>query len=107
AQGTAAPAPPGIGPAPLVADASGAPSPKPAIHAAPKTTQAHPSRPAAPARPQHWAAAQPATAREACGTRTFLSLAMCLDRQCERPRFRSEPSCARMLEARRRRAGDY
>lgn len=50
---------------------------------------------------------EPATAREACGNRTFISLAMCLDRQCERPRFRREPSCERMLQAKRRRSGEY
>jgi non-specific serine/threonine protein kinase len=39
------------------------------------------------------AAAGPASPREACGTRVFIALAMCMDKQCESPQFRSHPQC--------------
>lgn len=60
-----------------------------------------------PTRAERYVDVGPATAREACGDRSFISLAICLDRQCERPRFRDEPQCVRMLEAKRRRSGNY
>jgi hypothetical protein len=36
--------------------------------------------------------------REACGTRTFLALALCMEQQCETPRFRSHAQCDRVRE---------
>jgi len=51
-----------------------------------------------------------ATPREACGSRVFLALAVCMEEQCERPRFRNHPQCdkVRAIVERRRRgeAGD-
>ena len=46
----------------------------------------------------------PATAREACGDRRFIALAICIDRECERPRFRESAECVRVLEVKQRRA---
>ena len=46
----------------------------------------------------------PATAREACGDRRFIALAICIDRECERPRFRASAECVRVLEVKQRRA---
>ncbi len=45
-----------------------------------------------------------ATPREACGARVFLSLAVCMEEQCERPRFKTHPQCdkVRAIVERRR-----
>jgi hypothetical protein len=48
--------------------------------------------------------AAPAAPREACGERNFLSMAVCMDRQCRQPQYRSHPQCEefiRYAEARR------
>ena len=62
------------------------------------------SRPAPPYRPDSRIAAGPRTVREACGDRRFIALAVCIDRECERPRFRATPECVQVLEVKRRRA---
>ena len=46
----------------------------------------------------------PATASEACGSRLFIALAVCMDRECERPQFRDSPECVRVLNVKRQRA---
>ncbi len=46
----------------------------------------------------------PTTAREACADRRFIAFAVCVDRECERPRFRETAECQRVLEVKRRRA---
>jgi hypothetical protein len=54
--------------------------------------------------PAHALAATPASPREACGARNFFSMAVCMDRQCRQPQYRSHPECAefvRYAEARR------
>ena len=58
----------------------------------------------APTRAQPAAPSGPTTAREACGDRRFIALAICIDRECERPRFREGAECVRVLEVKRRRA---
>jgi hypothetical protein len=40
---------------------------------------------------------QPASAREACGRRVFIALAVCMDERCEEPRFRSSEECVAVL----------
>jgi len=55
-------------------------------------------------RPDAAVSSGPASAREACGDRRFIALAVCVDRECERPRFRDTPECVRVLEVKRRRA---
>lgn len=45
----------------------------------------------------------PTSAREACGNRNFISQAVCMDRECERPRFRKAAECVRVLEMKQRR----
>ncbi|HKX39648.1 MAG TPA: hypothetical protein VJO99_00705, partial [Burkholderiaceae bacterium] len=45
----------------------------------------------------------PRTAAEACGRRVFIALAICMDRECERPAFRDHPDCKRVLELKRQR----
>jgi len=45
----------------------------------------------------------PASAREACGKRVFLALWNCMDRECERPRYRDQPECVKVLDVKRRR----
>ena len=40
---------------------------------------------------------QPATAREACGRRVFIALAVCMDERCEEPRFRNTEECVSVL----------
>jgi hypothetical protein len=47
----------------------------------------------------------PMTPRDACGGRVFLALAVCMEEQCEQPRFRAHPQCEpvrQMVERRRR-----
>ena len=45
----------------------------------------------------------PLTAREACGSRVFIALAICMDRECEQPQFRDNPECVRVLNVKRQR----
>src|SRR5205814_3285373 len=40
----------------------------------------------------------PATPREACGSRVFLALALCMEEQCDKPRFKSHPQCEKVRE---------
>ena len=49
----------------------------------------------------------PASAREACGDRNFILLAVCMDRECERPRFRTSAECVKVLEIKRRRVAEH
>ena len=49
-------------------------------------------------------AAGPTSAREACAGKTYIALALCIDRECERPRFHAHPECVRALEVKRLRA---
>jgi hypothetical protein len=47
----------------------------------------------------------PSNPREACGSRVFLALALCMEEQCEKPGFKSHPQCdtvRQMVERRRR-----
>ena len=46
----------------------------------------------------------PLSAREACGNRVFIALAICMDRECEQPQFRDNPECVRVLNVKRQRA---
>jgi len=39
----------------------------------------------------------PRSARDACGSRTFIALAVCMDRVCEEARFRTTPECVAIL----------
>jgi hypothetical protein len=41
--------------------------------------------------------AGPATAREACGKRVFIALAVCMDERCEEARYRATPECVTIL----------
>jgi hypothetical protein len=45
----------------------------------------------------------PRTATEVCGRRVFLALAICMDRECERPLFRDQPDCKKVIETKRQR----
>jgi len=47
--------------------------------------------------------AGPSSPKEACGSRVFIALAMCLNEQCESPRFRGHPQCVQLREEQRRR----
>ena len=49
-------------------------------------------------------AAGPATAREACGSRQFIALAVCMDRECERPQYRDTQECVPILNTKRQRS---
>ena len=39
-----------------------------------------------------------ASPREACGARKFIALLLCVQQQCETPRFRDHPQCVRLRE---------
>ena len=45
----------------------------------------------------------PSSAREACGSRAFIALAICMDRECEQPQFRNSAECVRVLDMKRAR----
>ena len=49
--------------------------------------------------------AGPASAKEACGSRVFIALALCMERECEQPRFRNTAECIPILERKRQREG--
>lgn len=76
--------------------------PKPADSRA-KPVPATQRDPIAVAAPVPAAPTAPASAREACGDRLFIALAVCMDRECEQPRFRDQPECVKVLEMKRRR----
>ena len=76
--------------------------PKPADSRA-KPVPATQRDPIAVAAPVPAALTAPASAREACGDRLFIALAVCMDRECEQPRFRDQPECVKVLEMKRRR----
>jgi hypothetical protein len=50
-------------------------------------------------------AAEPATAREACGNRAFIAMAICMDEKCEEPRYRQTQECASILVRKHAREG--
>ena len=64
---------------------------------------AAPRDPGVAAAPLAAAPTGPATAREVCGSRLFIALAVCMDRECEQPRFRGQPECVRVLETKYKR----
>ncbi len=64
---------------------------------------AAPREPAATPAPVAAALAGPASAREECGSRQFLALAICMDRECEKPPYRDQPECVKVLEVKRKR----
>jgi serine/threonine protein kinase len=44
------------------------------------------------------ASAEAASPRQACGSKIFISLAICMKRQCEKPAFRSHAQCMKMRQ---------
>jgi serine/threonine protein kinase len=89
----------------LVAPAAVAPSPEPAtpvtVLETPKAVVAAQSREQAEAAAP--AEVVPATAREACGKRVYIALAVCMERECQNPRYRDHPQCVKVLAMVRRR----
>jgi serine/threonine protein kinase len=69
---------------------------RPAVQPAHEPAAPPPAAPAA-------VAAEPATAREACGRRVLIALALCMERECQNARYRDQPECVKIFEARRRR----
>ena len=66
--------------------------------AAAATTSTYAQRDVATARPSPPVyEAEPTSAREACGKRVFIALAVCMDEKCEEARFRSTPECIGIL----------
>jgi hypothetical protein len=45
------------------------------------------------------------SARESCGKRVFVALAICMDERCEDPRWRNSEECIPILARKRQRAG--
>ena len=45
------------------------------------------------------------SARESCGKRVFVALALCMDERCEDPRWRNSEECIPILARKRQRAG--
>ena len=62
-----------------------------------------PREPVVAAAPLAAAPTGPATAREVCGSRLFIALAICMDRECEQPGYRDHPECVRVLQVKRKR----
>ncbi len=50
-------------------------------------------------------AAEPKNAREACGKRVLVALWQCLERECEKPRYRYQAQCVETLTNKRSREG--
>ena len=51
-------------------------------------------------------AAAPSDPRAACGSRVFIAMAICIDRQCKKPSFEKHPECVRLREIREERQRD-
>jgi hypothetical protein len=49
------------------------------------------------------APAEPRTAREACGKRVLVALWQCMERECEKPRYREHAQCVEALNMKRAR----
>jgi hypothetical protein len=105
-----APAPASSAAAPIITEAreeAGVPvrtdqAPRPAANQA--KPRALPRAGNAVAPPSAAAATEPpASPREACGSRSFLALAYCIDRECEKPQFQQHPECLRLRELRENR----
>ena len=47
--------------------------------------------------------AGPSSPREACGSRIFIALALCMSEQCNAPQFHNHPQCVQLREQNRRR----
>ncbi|MEO8525239.1 MAG: protein kinase [Caldimonas sp.] len=47
--------------------------------------------------------AQPASAREACGKRVFIALALCMEEKCDQARFRTSSECVAIMDRKRAR----
>ena len=80
------------------------PYPAPAPQVAETRARGNVSREPAAARPV--VAAEPSapkSAREACGSRVFIALAICMDRECEQPQFRNSAECVPILQTKRAR----
>jgi hypothetical protein len=45
----------------------------------------------------------PATAREACGSRILIALALCMDRECKKAEYANGADCRRYLAEKRQR----
>ena len=86
-----------IGPAAGASRPSGQPVPTGTT----ATTPGYGGRPVPPTTPPE--TSQPTTVSEACGSRVFIALAICMDEKCEEPRWRSTPDCQRILERKRQR----
>ncbi len=50
-------------------------------------------------------AAEPKNAREACGKRVLVALWQCMERECEKPRYRNQAQCVETLNNKRAREG--
>ena len=86
-------------------DATPAVSPAPAVPVAPPPVEHAPVvAHVAPASAPVVADPEPASPSEACGKRVFIARALCLDEQCEKPRFHAHAECVALREAREQRA---
>ncbi|MEO7009065.1 MAG: protein kinase [Caldimonas sp.] len=80
------------------------PSPYPAPQVAETRTRSSASHEPVAARPVVAAVPSgPKSAREACGSRVFIALAICMDRECEQPQFRNSTECVPILQVKRAR----
>jgi hypothetical protein len=85
-------------------DARGADRPQPAAARSdeppPRVRRGTATAPARDPASHEGAAGSP---RDACGSRVFLSLALCMEEQCEKPRFKAHPQCSPVREIMERR----
>ncbi len=56
-----------------------------------------------PAQAQVQAQAQPTSARDACGKRVFIALALCMEEKCDEARYRSTAECVSIMDRKRAR----
>lgn len=85
-------------PVAMVAPSERAPAQTPVAQPLPAPTPAAASAASAEA-------AEPKNAREACGKRVLVALWQCLERECEKPRYRNQAQCVETLNNKRSREG--
>ncbi|MFG6430880.1 serine/threonine protein kinase [Roseateles sp. LYH14W] len=89
---------------PIVTERAGdfRPVPRSPVFAAPEPAAAATTTPAQTAPASTSASPEPSSPSEACGSRVLLARAWCIDRQCEKPAFRSHAECVKLRELRHR-----
>ncbi len=97
----------GAAPKPIVTEKAGdfRPVPRSPVFAAPEPAASAVAPPVQAAPASVATPPEPRTAAEACGGRVLLARAWCIDRQCEKPKFRNDAECVKLRELRANNGG--